>query len=218
MGRTTEDAYRGRYPELRGRAGVWREIARWLSARVGPVEHLVELGPGYGDFINAYPAARKSAVDVNAAMERHFASEVRFHHAELPGGWPFAEESIDLVFASNFLEHLERPAVREVLERAWAGLRPGGRIALLQPNFRLSARHYFEDPTHVSVWSDGELAQLLLEVGFEIAQIEPGLLPLTMNSRIPKHPYLVRAYLSLPWRPRAAQMLLIGSKRTEGAR
>jgi len=48
--------------------------------------------------------------------------------------------------------------------------------------------------------------------GFRMVKVVPGLLPLTMNSRTPKWPLLVRLYLSLPVRPLAAQMYVVAER------
>lgn len=209
----TRPSYRGRYPELAFRRGVWREIARWVEDELGPPAAVVELGPGFCDFINASSAAERWALDVNPDMAQHAAAGVRFLCADVAREWPIPPASADLVFASNFLEHLTREEGRKVLARTSDALRPGGRVALLQPNFRLCAARYFEDETHIAAYSDESLVQALLDVGFSIERVVPGLLPFSMRSRLPKWPGLVRAYLRSPLRPFAAQMFVVGRKR-----
>ena len=99
-----------------------------------------------------------------------------------------------------------------LLGRIHSSLRTGGHVALLQPNFRLCPEKYFDDETHIAVYSDDTLAQALLDAGFSIAKVVPGLLPLTMKSRLPKWQGLVRAYLRSPIKPNGAQMFLLGCK------
>ena len=206
-----ENPYVGRYRYLPRRRGVWRAIAKYVARDVGPVESVLELGPGFCDFINQFPASRKIAIDINPQMRAFAAREVDFRlgdAAQLPG---IAEQSLDLVFASNFLEHLTLRQAGRLLGRVRRALRPGGRLALLQPNFRLCPTRYFVDPTHRTVFSEGNLANLLLARGFRPLRIVPGLLPFSMRSRLPQWYPLVRAYLALPIRPFAAQMYLVAT-------
>lgn len=205
--------YRDRYPFLRERQGVWREIARYVLRECPTTSTVVELGAGYCDFINAVDAPRRIAFDLNSDMAAHAAPGVDFRVAdatELPG---LADESVDLVFASNFLEHIPRRVAPTILDRVRRVLRPGGRFALIQPNFRFCAPRYFDDETHVAIYSDESLGALLLDSGYEIVRIEPRFLPFSMKSRLPKWPVLVRLYLNSPVRPRAAQMFVVATPR-----
>ena len=204
--------YKDRYPFLGSRAGVWREIARAVAQDAPGADTVLELGPGFCDFINAYPAERKWAIDLNADMAQFAGPDVYFQAADALTLPSIAPASIDLVFASNFLEHLPIDAIARLMPRIVEVLRPGGRLALLQPNFRLCPRNYFDDDTHVTVFSDDSLAQLLIDYGFKIQRLEPGWLPFSMKSRLPKWPILVRMYLSSPFKPNGAQMYLVGRK------
>jgi hypothetical protein len=90
-------------------------------------------------------------------------------------------------------------------------LRPGGRLLLVQPNFRIAYRRYFDDYTHRAIFTDLSLANLLRSHGFTIELVEPRFLPYSMrNRRLPIPGWAVRAYLNSPIRPWAGQMLVIG--------
>ena len=202
----------GAYPFLTGRSAVWGEIVRYAARDAGSVATLVELGPGYCDFVNQFPAKRKIAFDLNAEMKVFAAPDVEWIHgdagkiAELPAG------SVDLVFASNFLEHLEGEAIDELLEAIHGALRPGGRVMLIQPNHRRCAERYFDDPTHVTVFDDRNIGPWLDRAGLRVRRIVPGLLPFSMKSRARKWPLLVRLYLNSPVRPFGAQMYVVAER------
>jgi len=91
-------------------------------------------------------------------------------------------------------------------------LRPGGRIALIQPNYLRCPTHYWDDPTHKTAFHHQNLPELLTRNGFRVLRMEPGLLPFSMKSRLPKIPLLVRWYLRSPIRPRAAQMYAVAER------
>lgn len=211
--RHAENPYVGAYPHLAARRGVWQEIVRWVRRDAPAVETMVELGCGYGDFIDQFPAKRRIAFDLNPEMRRYLGPEVelRVEDALALGNLPTA--SVDLVFASNFLEHLPGDRVDALLEIVHRVLRPGGRLMLLQPNHRRCAAHYFDDPTHVTIFDDRNIGAWLERAGLRVVRLVPGLLPFSMKSRGPKWPWLVGLYLRLPLRPFAAQMYVVAEKR-----
>ena len=91
-------------------------------------------------------------------------------------------------------------------------LKPGGRLIIIQPNFRYCAREYFDDYTHVSVFSHVSLADALGAAGFYVDVVVPRFMPLTLKSRLPQWPWAVALYLRSPIRPLAKQMLLVASR------
>lgn len=204
--------YRGRYPFFRERQGIWREIARYVWRDTGPVGTLVELGAGFCDFVNQFPARRKIAFDLNPDMVEFAAPDVDLRIRPAEAVAELGEESVDLIFASNFLEHLTRPELDRLLPILHRTLRPAGRLILLQPNYRRCASQYFVDETHQTVFTDRTLAEFLARFGFRTVRRVPGLLPFSMKSRLPKWPILTRLFLRSPWRPMGAQMYVVAEK------
>ena len=204
-----ESPYTGAYPWLERRRGVWREIARYVRRDAPDVGTLVELGPGYCDFINQFPASHKIGFDLNPEMSAFAASDVELRIAsavELAGIEP---GGVDLVFASNFLEHLGAGELEVLLPKVRRALSRRGRLILIQPNYRRCAGHYFDDPTHRTVFHDGNIGDWLTHHRLRPLRIVPGLLPFSMKSRLPKWPILTRLYLHSPIRPLAAQMYVV---------
>jgi hypothetical protein len=87
-------------------------------------------------------------------------------------------------------------------------LAAGGTLNILQPNYRYAYREYFDDYTHASVFSHISLTDFLGANGFDALEIRPRILPLTVKSRLPVSPWLIRAYLASPIKPFAKQMLI----------
>lgn len=204
--------YTGAYPEFRGRRRVWRSIARYVRRDAPNVETLIELGTGYGDFVNEFPADKKIAFDLNPEMRAYIDPSVDLRIEDATTLASISNESVDLIFASNFLEHLEGEEIDTLLGRCFEVLRPGGRLILIQPNHRLCAEHYFDDPTHRTIFDDANIKQWLERHRLRICRLVPGFLPFSMNGRLPKSGILTWLYLISPWKPLAAQMYVVAEK------
>jgi len=209
------DYYASRFTFHPRRRAVWAEIARFVERDLTDRSSLLELGCGYGDFINAVHVQAKIALDRNAAVRDGLNHDVRFVCGECTDLAFLGPASVANVVASNLLEHLDRPQLTALMAEVRRVLKPGGRFIALQPNYRLCAARYFDDYTHFTVFSDVSLCGFLAAHGFVIVKCVPGLLPFSMNSRLPKHPLLVRLYLASPFRPLAAQMYVVAQRSRE---
>jgi SAM-dependent methyltransferase len=122
----------------------------------------------------------------------------------------FETASIGTIVASNVLEHLDWPELDTTCDEMLRVLKPGGRVILIQPNFRLKPGTYFDNYTHRSIHTDRSLPGYLTVRGFDIEHVEGRFLPFTMASRLSFGYKLTPLYLKLPWRPIAGQMLVVG--------
>jgi hypothetical protein len=113
------------------------------------------------------------------------------------------------VFASNFFEHFSTADGLQILTELRRVLEPAGRLIVIQPNFRLEPRRYFDDYTHKTAYTDSGFAGLLGAAGFRVVHSEPRFTPFTMQSRWPKAEWMVSLYLHLPFRPMAGQFLTV---------
>src|SRR5262249_25652610 len=151
--------------------------------------------------INNVRAREKLAVDQWAGFVAYAEHDVRAHVGQLKSMDWLADGCVDFVFASNVFEHLPKPELSEVLEQLKKKLSPRGRLCLIQPNYRFCYKEYFDDYTHVSVFSHVSLRDFLVASGFRVLECRPRFLPLTVKSRLPVHPLLIRAYLASPLKP-----------------
>lgn len=206
------NAYVGAYPFMPGRRAVWREIVRYVLRDVQSLESVVEFGAGYCDFINQVPAKQRIVFDLNPEMRTFAEPGVEWRNQDASEISNLPANSVGLVFASNFFEHLDGDAGSELLDATRMRLQTDGRLILLQPNHRLCADHYFDDPTHVSIFDDLNIGPWLEAHGYRIRRLVPGLLPFSMKSRAPKWPFLVRCYLNSPIRPLSAQMYVVAER------
>jgi ubiquinone/menaquinone biosynthesis C-methylase UbiE len=162
--------------------------------------------------INNLKADRRIAVDLWPGVEEHAANGVEAYVSSATDLGVLADRSIDSVFASNLVEHLDVEDVRTMVGEIRRVLKEGGRLVLIQPNFRISSKRYFDDYTHRSIWTDVSLSDFLRSEGFEVERIQPRFLPLTVKSRLPVRSWLIRLYLASPIKPMAGQMLVVGRK------
>jgi hypothetical protein len=117
------------------------------------------------------------------------------------------------VLASNVLEHFEPDVAAAIVDDVHGLLKQGGRLIVIQPNFRYSSSSYFDDYTHRSIFTDVSLPALLRSRRFEVDVVRPRFLPYSMlGSRLPITRWLVRGYLASPVKPLAGQMLVVARR------
>ena len=201
--------YRSRFSHTPERVGVWRMICEYLQGFIPPTACVLDLGAGYCSFINTVCAAEKHALDIFPGFVQFAAPDVHTHVGKCDDLSIFAARSFDVVFASNLLEHLTQLATASTLSEVRRVLKPSGYFIVIQPNFRYCYREYFDDYTHLQVFSHVGLADLLSANGFDVERVEPRFLPFSFKSRAPKWPWIVWLYLRLPVRPLAKQMLIV---------
>lgn len=207
--------YRFRDVDHVKRGMVWGELARFMHKKLGGPQVMLDPAAGMCEFINAMPAKEKWAVDINEPFVRaHAAKDIRIVigdtlKADLP------KDHFDGVFVSNFLEHLHsQEEVADFLTKLHGHLKPGGRIAIMGPNFKYVYKEYFDFADHTVVLSELGVAEHLYGAGFEVETIHPRFLPLSFRGGLPVNKFLVQTYLGMPWAWRffGKQFLLIGRK------
>ena len=188
---------------------VWKALWRYYFRRIVPADGCVlDLGCGYGDFINNVAARRRIALDLWPGFEAHLAPGVEAIRGSATDLSPIGDDSIDFAFASNLFEHVTQGDLAQSLEQLKTKLTDRGTLTILQPNYRYAAREYFDDYTHISIWSHVSLADFLAAHGWEVIECRPRFLPLTVKSRLPVWQPLIGLYLKLPFKPLGKQMLL----------
>jgi SAM-dependent methyltransferase len=143
----------------------------------GPGRRVLDLGCRDGALSRAY-AEGNSLVGVDADREALAEAEklgIETRWADLDETLPFEEASFDVVVAGELLEHLRDP--HRVVAEVRRVLRPGGTFVASVPNaYRLKNRLRFllghkpeDDPTHLQMFSAGEVRSLL--TGFDDPQL-----------------------------------------------
>jgi ubiquinone/menaquinone biosynthesis C-methylase UbiE len=199
------------------RTAIWKHICEYLQRWIPVDSRVLELGAGWCDFSNNIRAERVVAMDLDSTVVRAASVHVQAVVGDCTDLSRFADGEFTVVFASNLLEHLDRIAAGLLLAEAARVLAPGGRLILQQPNFRLNPGGYFDDYTHVAIYTDRSLPDYLTSQGWRVLKIYPRFLPLTMKTRGSALTFLVPWYLRSPVKPWAGQMLLVATPARGGA-
>jgi SAM-dependent methyltransferase len=180
---------------------VWQELtASFFTSWVRPDAAVLDLGCGYGEFINNIRAGRRLAMDLNPAAAGHLGEDVEFLEQDCSARWPLPDETLDVVFSSNFFEHLaDKACLQRTLRQAFRCLKPGGRLIAVGPNVKYLPGAYWDFFDHHIPLSEASLGEALAIEGFVLERVVPRFLPYTLV-KAPKYPIvLLRLYLKMPW-------------------
>jgi SAM-dependent methyltransferase len=157
---------------------IWRVLCRHFFQRyVEPESTVLDMGAGYCEFINHIVCRRRIAFDLDV----------------------FPDGAIDVVFASNFFEHLlSKEDLLRTLAEIRRVLREGGKLLILQPNIRYTSGAYWDFFDHHLPLTERSLVEALELVGLKPTEVRARFLPFTSKSALPQHPFLVWLYLKVP--------------------
>jgi SAM-dependent methyltransferase len=195
---------------------VWALLTRDFFQRYVPAEgSVLELGCGWGEFINQIKAGRKFGMDLNPASRTRLGDGITFLHQDCSQRWPLDDNTLDTVFTSNFFEHLpDKPSLGRTLREARRCLRSGGRLICLGPNMRTLHGDYWDFWDHYLPLTDRSLAEGLELAGFRIEDTIARFLPYTMARAYNPPLWTVSVYirLRLAWWIFGKQFLVIAVK------
>ena len=206
--------YETRYTPDVGRTKVWRAIVSYINKKyLSSPKSVLDLGCGYGDFINNLECQNKIAVDLNSDAEKYLETGIRFVKSTADDLSAIDSNSIDLIFTSNLLEHLTDDELERAVSEFRRVLHVGGQVITMQPNYYYAYREYFDDYTHKKVFSHESLRDFFSVNGFNPIAVEKRFLPFSLKSRLPKTYILTKLYLMSSLRPMAKQMLGVFKKK-----
>jgi len=211
--RIYQERFKGR---LDYRDKVWRVLIRdYFQQFVRTTDVVLDLGAGYGEFINNIQCGKKYAMDLNPDTAQKIARNVELIAQDCAKPWPLPDASLDVVFTSNFFEHLpDMQALARTLGEARRCLKPNGRLIAMGPNITYCGDAYWEVIDHHIPLSEQSLSTLLEQQTFGIEKCVDTFMPFTMSDGPQYPPFFVSVYLRLPlaWRIFGKQFLVIGRK------
>jgi dolichol-phosphate mannosyltransferase len=178
---------------------------------------VLEIGSGEGEFLEFCRAPRRLAVDLNPSVERLSAIGIEavrgdatclFEHVD--------DESVDVVFCSNVLEHLyDKDQVHLLFREVRHVLRPGGRFLLMQPDIRHVRWDYYDYIDHRLEFTCDSFIEALGVSELSVIECHDQFLPFTTKSRLSAFYWAVPLYLRLPflWRLFGKQCFIVAEKR-----
>jgi SAM-dependent methyltransferase len=121
------------------------------------------------------PSEERNAIyqeDSAHAVTQTALGPVRYRYHSMVDLSDYADDSVDLVYSGQSIEHVPLDVADTVLSEVRRVLRPGGYLGLDTPNARVTRLQQAEfiDPDHEHEYTDGELRQKLTRAGFEVVE------------------------------------------------
>lgn len=198
------------------RVRVWKVLVeRFFQSLIGQDKVVLDLGCGYGEFINQIDASQKFGMDLNPNAPKLLNDDVEFLEQDCSHEWSILENSLDVVFTSNFFEHLpNKVSLSKTLEQAYRCLKPGGKIICMGPNIKFIPGAYWDFWDHFLELTELSISEGLTLHGFKVTKCIPKFLPYTMSDKKPADDWLIKLYLKLPmiWPLKGKQFLVVAER------
>ena len=195
---------------------IWKVLITGYFQKFVPIDSSVlDLGCGYGEFIRQITCAKKFAMDLNPDAPKYLGPDIQPLIQDCSKPWPFADNTLDIIFTSNFFEHLrDKEALGLTLDQAYRCLKPAGKLIAMGPNIRYLSGAYWDFWDHYLPLTEKSLGEALETRNFHLLLSHAKFLPYTMANG-PQYPlFFLRAYLFLTfaWHFFGKQFLVVAVK------
>lgn len=200
--------------------GVWKIIASYIlkqatSYRGGfAPSSVLDPACGDGEFLNGCAGRAQTLTGCDLRNRSpYLLPGIQFHQGNFDS--LNLKQQFDLIWISNLLEHLPSPeAVQSFLQSCSGYLNRNGLVTIMGPNIKYCAADYWDFADHLLPLSHLTVLEHLASAGFETVGVTPRFLPYSFRSRLPSHPFLVKAYLKAkPAWPFLGKQFLIHARR-----
>ena len=217
MSKFLQNIYNIRFSNLEHyRNEIWKILVNeYFNQYINSTDCILDLGCGYGEFINNVSCKESHAMDLNPDSKEHLNPNIHFHQQDCSQPWNIEPEKFDMIFSSNFFEHLpSKESLESTISNAKKALKPNGKIIALGPNIAVLKGKYWDFWDHHVALSDQSISELFEIFGFNVEKIVPKFLPYNMV-RVKKKPlFIVALYLKIPfiWKLFGKQFLVVATK------
>jgi len=212
----TKKLYQIRFSDrIKQRYNLWLILIKYFFQKfIDENDTVLDLGCGYGEFINQINCGKKYAVDLNSDSAKYLSKKVTFYRQSSTKMKSIKSNLTDKIFVSNFFEHLTREDIILTIQECRRILKKGGQILILQPNIRFCEKDYWMFFDHVTPIDDRALEEVFYSHNFQLKKIILKFLPYTTKSSLPKSSIFIKMYLKFPflWRFFGQQSFLIFEK------
>jgi len=193
----------------------------FFSKYLKPTDVVLDIGAGDGLFITKIKTKERIAVDLSSHVMNLEKSGVKVYQIPATELSKHLPEAPDVIFMSNFLEHLpDKKILMDVLSECFKVLKKGGKIMILQPNIRYVGVKYWDYVDHHIALTEFSLVEGLMVNGFKVKEVIPQFLPYTAKSNLGSigallpTKMLIKTYLSFPilWKFFGAQTFVVAEK------
>ena len=203
------------------RTKVWEVLCKSFFCKYISVDSsIVDIGAGNCNFINAIQATRKAAVDKDSNIMLHANNDINICIARVPPLSMFKDNSFDIVFSSNMIEHLENKAeVMIFIKELCRICKPTGKCILMFPNVKYT-KEFWDCFEHKVPLTNKTITELENVIPIKVTETIPRFLPYQMGDstsktiKLPFIEHLVWLYLKLPmlWRVFGKQCVIVFEK------
>ncbi len=207
--------YQFRFAGLRQdkKNATWAIITRWIESRLDNPKSVLDPAAGRGEFIIASRALERWACDLSD-QRTSWPTGVMTRFGDIYKVY-LPEKHFDLIFVSNFLEHLATPdEIYRYLVQLRKSLKIGGMLAIMGPNFRYCANEYYDFADHLLPLTHRTIEEHLAAADLRHESTISRFLPLSFRSQRFSSPWLVKLYLAVPifWRLFGKQFFIVASR------
>lgn len=178
---------------------LWKILCEdFLQQFIKDSDVVLDVGAGQCEFINNIHARKKIALDMNDDVKTFAAPNVKVVVATVKELLDKSKpNSVDVIFMSNLLEHLDsKEEVFRLLTESYMLLCKGGRLLIMQPDIKLVGHAYWDFFDHKVPITTTSLLEALTSIGFSIAYLRSPFMPYSTKVKwLPQWPLLLRVYL-----------------------
>ena len=151
------------------RVKMWQSLVKIIFSRyINKNDTVLDLGAGYGEFINNVECKNKIALDLNPDTKKYLNEDIQLILDDCANIESINDNSVNVIFNSNFFEHLkDKDHLSATISECSRILCKGGLLITMMPNIRYAYKEYWDFYDHYIPLSDKSLVEILSLKGFK---------------------------------------------------